>query len=479
MSRALVVVVVGACAVGPNFHRPRPPLAKRYTHGGVRGTIAAGGVAQVVKPGAELADEWWQLFGSKQIDAMVTETLAHNPSLEAERASLRRSEYLLRAGYGVFFPQLDANAGATRQRFTPSRFGATTPPSEFNLYTLGGSLSYVLDVFGGERRTIEGLRAQVDVQCFTLTAARLTLTANVVNTVIARAGYRAEIAATEELVKSLQQQVDIAEVQVKAGIANTTTLLALRAQLANTQALLPPLRQRQDQADNLLAALVGRTPAEVAPAELDLAKLVLPRDLPVSLPSHLVRQRPDILIAEATLHASSAQIGVATAAMLPSFNISGTLGFDSPKLRTLISQNSLFWSIGANLLAPLFHGGTLNNQRKAAIEAYRQSLASYHDTVLRALADVATSLQALQHDAEALEARLRALADATQSSQLTATSYQAGTAGYLDLLVANVQLRQAQITALEIQAQRLQDTVALFVALGGGWWSARRPVCAL
>ena len=477
MTRAWPFALLAACAVGPDFHRPRPPATTRYTHGGVRGTIAAGGVAQSVRAGAALAAEWWHVFGSRELDALVTEALAHNPSLAAARASLHRSEYLLRAGYGVFWPQLDANAGATRQRFTPARFGVTTPPSEFNLYTLGGSLGYTLDVFGGQRRTVEALRAQVDVQCYTLAAARVSLTANVVNTAIARAGYRAELAATEQLVRSLEEQVAIAEVQVRAGIANATTLLSLRTQLANTQALLPPLRQRRDQADNLLATLIGRAPADVAPVELDLAKLVLPRELPVSLPSQLVRQRPDILIAEAALHASSAQIGVATAAMLPSFTISGSAGWQGTTLSSLIGKNNLFWSIGGNVLAPLFHGGTLNNQRKAAIEAYRQSLASYHDTVLRALADVATTLEALQHDAEALDARQRALADATSSSQLVATNYRAGTAGYLDLLVANAQLRQAQITAIEAAAQRLQDTVSLFVALGGGWWSVRHDVC--
>ena len=210
---------VAACAVGPDFKRPPPPPVDRYTTAGVRGTVAADGIAQVVRPGGELAADWWRLFHSQALDAIVREALAHNASLDAARASLRRSRYSLAAGYGVFYPQLDGSGGVTRQRFSPAEFGSTMPPSDFNLYTLEGKVGYTVDVFGSERRTVEGLRAQVDVQCYTLAAAHLSVTGNVVNTAIAHAGYRAEIEATEELIRAIRTQVEIAEAQARAGTA--------------------------------------------------------------------------------------------------------------------------------------------------------------------------------------------------------------------------------------------------------------------
>jgi NodT family efflux transporter outer membrane factor (OMF) lipoprotein len=474
---ALLCAGAAACAVGPDFQQPATPGVGRYTHDDVRGTIIADGVAQEVRPGAPLVSQWWQLFHSRALDGLVTQALTGNASLEAARASMRRSRYSLLAGYGVFWPQLDLNAGATRERFTAAQFGMTTPPSEFNVYTLGGTLGYTLDVFGGNRRTVEGLRAQVDVQCYSLAAARLSVTGNVVNTAIAGAAYRAEIAATEQLITSLRQQVSIAEAQATAGTAAYSSVLQLRSQLASTIATLPPLRVRLVQAENLLASLIGRAPAEWRPPELELAQITLPGDLPVSLPSELARQRPDILVAEANLHVASANVGVATAAMFPRFSISGASGVSSNRLGSLFSSTSVFWNLGVNLTQPLFHGGTLWYQRKAAIEAFNQSFASYRQTVINALSDVANSLSALALDAELVDAQDKAAHTAADARKLIETNYAAGLVDYVQVLIAENTYLQAKLGYIQAQAQRLQDTVALFIALGGGWWPDRPALC--
>jgi NodT family efflux transporter outer membrane factor (OMF) lipoprotein len=478
-ARALAALAcMTACAVGPDFERPAPPRVARYTADGMTRTIAADGVTQLVRPGAQVADTWWQLFGSKPLDELVRLALANNQDLHAARANLRRSMHNLRAGYGVFLPQIDANAGAVRQRFNAARFGASAPPSIFTLYTLGGTINYTLDVFGGNRRRVEALRAQVDVQCFSLVAAHLTVTGNVVNTAIARAAYAEQIRATEELVADLQKQVDIARVQAQAGTVPYSTVLSFETQLANTAATIPPLRQQLVDAEALLSTLLGYAPAEWRPARIALTDFTLPRELPVSLPATLVRQRPDVLIAESALHVTSANIGVATAAMLPTFSLGVSAGSESKNLDQLFSYGNFVWSFAANVLAPIFHGGTLNAQRKAAIEDFRSALATYRQTVLDALRDVAITLEGLAHDAQAVDARQRALHAATEVRKLVTINYQNGVAGYLDVLVADAQYRQARLGYIQAHARRLQDTVSLFIALGGGWWQRGYALCA-
>lgn len=460
------------CAVGPDFERPRPPAVTRYTTGDRPRVMSADGDVQVVRAGARLARDWWRLFRSPRLDAVIVRAIENNPTLEAARASLRKSEYSLQAGYGVFFPQVDANLGLTRQRFTPSRIAIDAPPSEFNLFTLGGTISYTLDVFGGQRRALEGLVAQVESERYGVAAARLVVTGNIANAAIARAAYRAEIVVTQALVMRLKEQLEVTEARARAGLVPFEDVLSIRVELAGTRAMLPPLRQQADEAEHLLATLAGQAPGRGRVPAIELADLRLPRDLPVSLPSELVRQRPDIAIAEAALHTASANIGVATAALFPSFTLNGTLGVNSTTLGSLFDANSTFWSLGGNILAPLFHGGELWNQRKAAIEAFHQSRASYRETVLAGLQDVADSLCALEHDAELVSAESQAHQSAREALKLVEINYEAGVADYLQVLVADMQYRRAVLDYLQGRAQRLQDTVALFVALGGGWWSA-------
>ncbi len=300
---------LAACAVGPDFVRPKGPANLHYSYEGEpSGTIAAEGVAQRFEPGAKIAADWWRLFNCSKLNAVVNQSIANNPTLQAAQASLRQSEDNLRAGYGIFYPQLGASFQPTRQQFSAARFGENTGPSIFNLYTFSTTVSYVLDVFGGERRTVEGLGAQVNVQYYNAKGSYLALSGNVVNAVVAEAAYSAEIEATQEIIGFLEEQTNLTAAQAQAGVVPYANLLSIQTQLATTEATLPPLRQQLAHTRHLLATLAGQAPADSAPPRVTLVELTLPNDLPVSLPSDLVRQRPDILVAEAQLHSASAQI---------------------------------------------------------------------------------------------------------------------------------------------------------------------------
>jgi len=469
---------LAACAVGPDFVRPEGPASRRYTNKEeATGTIAAEGGAQRFERGARIAADWWRLFDCSKLDAVVIQSIANNQTLQAAQASLRQSQDNLRAGYGIFYPQLGASFLPTRQQFSPARFGQGTGPSIFNLYTFSTTVSYVLDVFGGERRTVEGLGAQVDVQYYNAQGSYLTLSGNIVNAVVAEAAYSAEIEAEEQIVGFLEEQTSVTSAQAQAGVVPYANLLSIQSQLATTQATLPPLRQQRAHTRHLLATLAGQAPADWAPPRVTLSELKLPSDLPVSLPAELVRQRPDILVAESQLHSASAQIGVATAALFPSFTLNANYGLNSTSLSTLFSSSAAFWTMGAALATPLIQGPTLWYQRKAAIDAFQQALANYRQTVLAALAQVADALDALQNDAQALRAQLQARNAAAEALHLIQMNYQAGTVNYLQVLIADYQYQQAELGYIQAMGQRLQDTAALFVALGGGWWN--RPQYAV
>lgn len=470
----VLMALLAGCAVGPNFVRPAAPPVTHYARDAdPTQTVAAQGAAQRFAPGGKVAADWWRLFNSPKLDAAVAEALAANPGLEAAQASLRQSEHTLRAGYGIFYPGVAADAAATRQRLSLEKFGEKGTSPVFNLFTLSASVSYALDVFGGERRMLEALHAQVDLQRATEQATYLTLIGNIVNTVIAQAAYRAEIEATNELIALQRQQVGLAKVQVNAGTAPYSNVLSLQSQLSSNEASVPQLEQKLTQSDDLLATLGGHLPSDWSAPEVRLADLTLPGELPVSLPSDLVRQRPDILAAEATAHAASASVGVATAAMLPSVTLSGTYSANSTTTGNLLSSNGRAWSAGADVVAPLFEGGTLWYRRKAAVDSYQQAMAQYRQVVLGAFGQVADTLRALDHDAAALRAQDEALTTAKEALHLVRVNYEAGLDTYLDVLNADAQYHQAVINDVQATALRYQDTVALYVALGGGWWSAR------
>lgn len=463
-------LVVAGCAVGPDFHRPAAPTDRSYTPEPVTETAEAAGTKQRFLDGQPVAANWWTMLRSPALDGMVAQALAGSPGLESARATLSRNQNSLRAGYGVFFPQIDAHAGVSRQLYNPAP--GTLPSNTFNLFTLSGTVSYTIDIWGAGRRQLEVLGAAVDAQRYALAAAYVMLTSNVVDAVIAQAAYRDQIAVTQAALLLLREQVRIASAQVIGGTVPYSNVLSLQSQVASTEATLPALEQKFDQASDLLAALSGMTPAGWRQPTIALAELHLPEELPLSLPSQLVRQRPDVLIAEAQLHAANASIGVATAAMLPNLTLSGGVGTNARTPDDLFSPASVAWNFGAGLTAPIFHGGTLNHQRKAAIDARNATAADYRQTVLGAFQQVTDTLHGLAHDADALKAQTEAVETSEKALTLLQANYQAGIGTYLQLLVADIQYLQARLAQIQGVAQRLQDTVALYVALGGGWWTS-------
>lgn len=474
-SRVLVVALtarlLAGCTVGPDFTEPAKPEAQRYTSEPQPTAMpSALGAAQYLKADAEVPGDWWSLFHSSDLDAMMGEAFKGNPGLQSAQAALRQSQDNLRAGYGVFFPQAGLSFDAARQRESTARPGSRGFPGVFNLFTLGATISYALDVFGGERRQVEALGAEVDYQRNVARATWLTLSSNIVNTLVARAAYQEEIEATRQLIDLETQQVAIAQARATAGTVPYSNVLSMQSQLATSQATLPPLQQKIDQADHLLAMLLGRFPSEWQATELRLDSFSLPGELPLSLPSSLVRQRPDILQAEARMHAASADIGVATAAMFPSFSLTGSYGGASATFSNLSASDNRFWDIGPTVDVPIFQGGALVARRQAAVAAYEKSAADYRGTVLAAFVQVADTLKALQHDAESLAAYDAALKTAKDALDLVQANFSAGLVGYLEVLTADTQYHQAQIARIQALALRYQDTSALFVALGGGWW---------
>ncbi len=467
---ALACLTAAGCAAGPDFTRPEAPNTDRYNYGGdPKEFSAAGTERQQIIAGSEPVANWWKLFNSSRIDAIVSEGLENNPSLQAAQASLRESQENLRAGSGVFFPQAGATFAETREKSSPASSGSSSVGKLFNLSTLSASVSYVLDIAGGQRRTVEGLAAKVDQQRAIGLGTYIILSGNLVNTSIAIAAYQAQIDELELLASLEKEQVAIAEKQYKAGVVAFSSVLALQSQLDALEASIPPVEQQLNRAENLLAMLTGRLPSEFRTPKIMLSEIALPDDLPLSLPSELVRQRPDILAAEAQLHAASAGIGQATAALFPSFTLSAGYGQASLSANNLFDKANSFWNLGANIAAPIFNGGSLRAKRRAAIAAYDQSFANYRATVLSAFAEVANTLRALQHDAEVVQKASRALDTAGLSLNLLQANYRAGLVNYLQVMAADRDYRQAKISLIQARALQLQDTAALYVALGGGW----------
>jgi len=469
---SLTLGLCAACSVGPDFHRPAPPADQGYGREASGGTVATDGKVQRFVEGEGIAADWWRMLRCPALDEMVARALALNPGIEEARATLRRNQDSLRAGYGVFFPQLDARAGASRQLYNPAPGAIPTSGNAFNLFSLSGTVSYTVDLWGGERRQVEALHAAVDAQRYALAAARVMLASNVADTLIAQSAYRAEVEATRATVFVLREQTRIAEAQANAGTAPYVNVLSVQSQLASTEATIPPLEDRADEATHLLAALSGFTPSGWLQPDVPISAFQLPQDLPVTVPSLLVRQRPDVLVAEEQLHGANAAIGVATAAMLPNLTLSASYGVSNTSPGDLFAANSPAWSLGAGLTQPVFHGGTLYWQRRAAIDARDAAAAQYRQTVLAAFEQVADTLRGLEHDAEAVASETLAMESGEKAVHLLQADYRAGIATYLQLLVADAQYLQARIGWVEAVAQRLQDTVALYVALGGGWWNA-------
>ncbi|OYV78357.1 MAG: hypothetical protein B7Z66_00075 [Chromatiales bacterium 21-64-14] len=461
-----------ACTIGPRYVAPAAPSVDRYTAGPApQHTVTSAGASQRFDYGARLNAQWWTLFRSPALDALLRASLQHNPTLDAAQATLRQAQATLEADAGLFYPQVTGQLGTQRERFSGATFGGSVPPRLFTLYTGSLNVTYYPDFFGANRLVYRQQKAQVDYQQFQLQAAYLTLEANVVSQGITAAELTEEIRTTRAIIAAEAQLLTLTENRYRLGAAPYLDVLNQRNQLATSRAALPPLEQRLAQTRHQLAILAGEYPAQWKEPDWTDGEIRLPRDLPVSLPSTLVQQRPDIRAAEAQMRAANAQVGIDSAKMYPILALTGSFGQQSGLPQAFFNSGGNVWSLAAGLTQPLFQGGTLRAQRRAAQAAYEATAAEYRKTVLGAFAQVADALRAVQHDAEALHAQQQALQTAREALDLAKAQYTDGAIDYLTLLTTQVSYHNASILVLQTQAHRLRDTAALFAAVGGGWWS--------
>ncbi len=470
-------VLLAACAVGPNYKTPAAPATPGFAApGAIPPTTAtapvAGGEAQQFVEGLDIPGQWWTLFKSPQLNALIERALTNSPTLEAAQATLRQANETTAAERGALYPSLSGQYQAERQKASGAAFGL--PQDGSFLYSLNSAsvnVSYTLDVFGATRRQIEDYKAQADYDRFALEASYLSLTANIVTAAVSEASLRAQIAATEEIAKSEKIQLDITQARVNAGGASRVDLLTQQSTLQTTLATLPPLRSQLAQERNQLATYLGELPADYAGAEIQLDALTLPVDLPVSLPSKFVEQRPDVRQYSALLHEATAQVGIATANMLPQFTLTGSYGGESIKFADILNPASVVYNLIGGVTQPIFKGGQLLHTRRADIAAMQAAAANYRGTVLTAFQNVSNSLYALQSDADALVAQTNAERAAADSLKLVQVQYKSGAASYLQVLTSEQNYQTAAVNLIKARALRFSDTAALFQALGGGWWN--------
>jgi NodT family efflux transporter outer membrane factor (OMF) lipoprotein len=477
---AALSLALAGCAVGPNFHRPAPPRAPDYgtapSSGATVASAGTGGAAQTFVAGEDIPAEWWKLFQSQKLSALVAQSLEGNPSLEAARAALRRASELYKAQRTGFLPAVQGSFEAQRARnavdtlANPTNLPQANP--YYNLYTAQLSLSYSPDVFGGLRRSLEAARAGVAATRFELIATYVTLSSNVVVIAVQEGSLRAQIAATTRLLEIERQLTATVRQQHDLGTASQLDLLLQQAAEAQTAAELPPLEKQLGQTRDALTALLGRLPSAEPPETFALEDLSLPTDLPVSLPSKLIEQRPDVRQAEENLHAASAQAGVALADMLPQFTVSADTGSAALAIHKLFTPYTGFWDIGASLTQTLFDAGALIYRKRAADAALDQAGAEYRAAVILACQNVADTLWALKSDADGLNAAADADEAARAAFELARQQRQLGTISLVALLKAEQTYQQAEVARVQARALRYADTAALFQALGGGWWNS-------
>ena len=461
-------VLLAGCMVGPDYHRPGAPRDNRYTAQPMPATI---GDTQHFVAGMDVPAQWWTLFRSPQLDALIQQALKANPNLAAAQAALRQAQEAQAAGNGALFPQVTADYNVQRQRVAGTLSSPTASNAwYYTLHTAQLEVSWAPDLFGGNRRQLEALRAQTDVQRFQLQAARLSLTSNVVVAAIQQAGLRAQIAATRKIIATQQQTLDSFRRQLTLGQLAPAEVAAQVAALAQAQAMLPPLQKQLDQQNDAIAALLGQSPAGAAVTNFNLTDLHLPDTLPLSLPAQLVAQRPDVRAAEAQLHAACAEVGVAIASRLPKFTLSANAGSSPTNISDLFKDGSAFWNLAADVSEPLFDAGTLRHQQRAAEAALDEAKAQYRGTVIAALQNVADTLYALKADADALQAAQVSERAAEHSLDINRRQFELGDVDHLAVLQAEQTWQQAEIALVQAQVARYSDTAALFQALGGGWW---------
>lgn len=474
---AALLLALAGCASGPDFKSPSQDVigsTKAYTPQALPAQTdsakGTGGAAQAFHENADIPAQWWTLFQSPELDQWIRAALNNNPGMAAAQASLLQAKENLAAQTGSLdYPSVGVQAGAQREHQNAASVGKPGGAT-FNLYNASVAVSYSVDVFGLNHRTLEGAQAQVDYQRYQLEATYLALTSNVVTTAIREASLRAQLQATKDVLDAQEKQLAVVDKQFSVGAIPRASLLSQRNQVAQTRALLPGLQKQLEQTRHALAVLAGEFPADAKLPQFTLESLHLPTDLPVSLPSELVRHRPDIRASEELLHQASAQVGVATAAQYPQFTLSANYGGGATTIGNMFSSGNTAWSLGGSMLAPIFNGGSLSAKKRAAEAGYKQAFELYRSTVLTAFQNVADTLRALEDDATALKAQADAEAVAKESLDLATQQYKLGAVSYLVLLDAQRSYQQAHIGLVQAQATRYADTAALFQAMGGGWW---------
>jgi NodT family efflux transporter outer membrane factor (OMF) lipoprotein len=494
------VALTASCAVGPRYHRPEAPVNAGYAPTPLPESSASapvhGGEAQRLIGDRDIPFEWWELFQSPALNALVERAFRANPTIAAAQAALVQAQELVYAQRGYFFPTIGANYDFERQKisgnFTVDDSPGTqgdghnlnpplldlqhtphTAPLFYNFHTAQLTVGFVPDVFGANWRQVESLAAQRDAQRFALEATYITLASNVVAAAIQEASLRAQIEATRQIIEADEKSLQILRDQFQLGFAMRIDVAAQETALAQAQATLPSLQKQFEQTRDLIRALVGNLPNQEVPETFELEALQLPPELPLSLPARIIEHRPDVRAAEAQLHAANAQVGVAVAAMLPQFSITGAYGGNADEFAWIFRHGGPFWSLVGNVTQPIFEGGTLLHRKRAADDALKQAAAQYQSSVLTAYQNVADTLHASLSDADALVANVRAENAAKVTYDLTRRQMEVGYVNYLILLNAETTYQQALIQRVQAQATRYGDTVALFQSLGGGWWNRK------
>jgi len=491
-------VLASSCAVGPNFHKPEAPASAGYAPTPLPETSSSaqihGGEVQRFIAGRDIPFEWWELFQSPALNSLIDKAFKANPTIAAAQAALRQAQELVYAQQGFYFPSVGATYQAERHKIAGNLTNDQAPgvqgngdnllpplqtpgippytaPLYYNFQTAELMVGFVPDVFGGNRRQVESLAAQAETQRFALEATYITLASNVVAAAIQEASLRAQIRATRKIIDADEKSLQILRDQFRLGQAMRIDVAAQETVLAQAKATLPPLQLQFEQGRDLIRALVGNLPNQDVPETFELDALTLPPELPLSLPARIIEQRPDVRAAEAQLHSANAQVGVAVAAMLPQFPITGSYGGNADQFSWMFRSGGPFWNLVGDITQPLFQGGTLLHRKRAANEALKQAAAQYQNTVITAYQNVADTLHASLSDADALAANVDAENAAKVTYDLIRRQMEVGYVNYLILLGAETAYQQALLSRVQAQATRYGDTVALFQALGGGWWN--------
>jgi len=467
--------ILAGCMVGPNFSPPVSPKTSSYTLNQPEKTIKPdlNEKSQSFVQNGDIPLQWWELFQSKELNQLIEKGFKNNPTVEAAQAALTVAKENFKVKFGeTLLPAINAQGSATREQFSGSSFGApSSSPSIFNLFNTAVNVSYTFDLFGGARRELESLCAQIEYEKFQLEATYLTLSSNIVTTALTDAQLRAQIKATQNLITIQESLLKIIKGQFHLGASALSNVLSQETLLAQTRATLPPLEKNLAINHHALAALIGEIPSESELPDFYIEKINLPTELPLSIPTLLVRHRPDVRASEALLHQASAQIGVATANLFPQLSLNGSYGWESNFLNTLFSPMSNIWNITGQVLQPVFQGGALLAQRRSAIAAYQQANAQYRQIVIQAFQNVADVIRSIEMDAKTLKAQLEAEEAAKKLLILTKNQYELGAVNYISLLNAQLQYQTAYLNRIQAQSLRYIDSAALFQALGGGWWN--------